>query len=70
VRPFERRQANAYPYFSIAKWDAKFCTWRELGKVYALASQAKASALVKGRYRLSRIDETGMRTDLELWEVT
>lgn len=63
MRPFERRESQAYPYFKLATWDARNATWKDGKSVQETEPACKATARKPGRYRISRIDESG-RTDL------
>lgn len=59
MRPFERRAASVTVYFKLASWDARNCTWKAGKKTFATEEEAKASASAPGRYRLTRVDESG-----------
>jgi hypothetical protein len=60
MKAYERRGRGAYPYFKIARWDARICAFRPL-KATA-PSEARAIELAggeEGTYRLERFDESG-----------
>ena len=59
MRPFERRAANAYPYFKLAVWDAARFTWRTGKHTFPTEEAARQSAPRGARCRVSRIDEYG-----------
>jgi hypothetical protein len=59
MRPFERRAANAFPYFKLAVWDARNCTWRDGKKAFPTEAEARKAAGKPGKYRVSRVDESG-----------
>lgn len=64
MRPFERRAANAYPYFKLSIWDARSFVWKVISKTHATEQDAIREASKPGRYRISRVDEAG-KTELE-----
>ena len=64
MRPHERRESNAYPYFKLASWDARNLSWKDGKGAAPSIDAAKAGARKPGRYRVSEIDEAGRR-DLE-----
>jgi hypothetical protein len=59
MRPHERRERGAYPYFKLATWDGVNMMWRAGKRVYETEAAARASASRSGRYRISRADESG-----------
>ena len=63
MKPHERRAAGAYPYFKYARWDERLACWREGSGAFDSMEAAKADAvkLGPGRYRLSIIDDNGLR---------
>jgi hypothetical protein len=64
MKTCERRATRNYPYFKLAAWDARSFTWKD-GKVqFATEGEAEASARKPGRYRASRVEESG-RIDLD-----
>lgn len=67
MRPFERRENQAYPYYKLATWDPRSFTWRDGKQAYATPEAARLG-LSKGRYRLSEITAGG-RNDLQPFEV-
>ena len=69
MRHFERRAANAFPYFKLAEWDATALTYRDGKRAFDSESAAQSSASKPGRYRLSRVTNAG-RTDLAPFEVS
>jgi hypothetical protein len=68
MKPYERRAANAWPYFKLATWDDRNMTWRDGKTVQETEPDARREARKPGRYRISRIDESG-RFDLEPFAV-
>jgi hypothetical protein len=64
MAPHARRAAGAYPYFKLAAWDAVSVCWRDGKPAYESQAAALAAARKPGRYRLSRVTESG-RVDLE-----
>ncbi len=64
MRPFERRAAQAYPYFKIATWDERQQCWKDGRHAFPTEAEARRQAPKGARCRISRIDESG-RTDLE-----
>ena len=68
MKPHQRRQEAAYPYYKIATWDARLCTFRD-GKV-AFASETDALQSVRGpgRYRVSTVTADG-RKDAQAFDV-
>lgn len=58
MKPYERRTANAYPYFKLATWDARNMTWRAGKAIFATEDEARASAKT-GRFRVTRVTEAG-----------
>ena len=69
MRPFERRAAQAYPFFRLAVQDKQTFCLRQLPGVFADEGQARQAAKKPGRYAISRIDENGTRTEGERFEV-
>lgn len=68
MKPNERRNANAYPYFKLATWDSLSLTWKD-GKVAIESEQAaRNQAKRPGKYRVSRVEESG-RVDLPPFEI-
>lgn len=68
MKPYERRAADAYPYFKLATWDGRNLTWKDGKGVAETEAAARAAARRGGRYRISRIEESG-RIDLAPFEV-
>lgn len=69
MKPHQRRQQQAYPYFKLATWDPRSFTWRDGRIAFESEAEAERSVFGKpGKYRLSVVDETG-RTDLEPFEI-
>jgi hypothetical protein len=68
MRPFERRAANAYPFFKLAAWDDAFGVWKAGKRLYPTEAEARASARSPGRYRVTRVTEGG-REELAPFEV-
>ncbi len=69
MRPFERRSAAAYPYYKLATWDELRMTWRDGNRGHDTVAGAMNEINQIGKYRVSRVDETGKRTDLEPFTV-
>lgn len=63
MKPYERREANAWPYFKLATWDERRMTWKDGKTVRGTETDARKGARRPGRYRISRIDASG-RIDL------
>lgn len=59
MKPYERREANAWPYFKLATWDERRMTWRAGKTTLASELEARSSARIPGRYRIERFDEKG-----------
>jgi hypothetical protein len=64
MRPFERRAAAAYPYFKLATWDGRNLVWKAGKKAFPTEAAARAEARKPGRYRVTRVEESG-HTELE-----
>jgi len=64
MKPHERRQCDAYPYFKLAAWDARSFTFRDGKQAHPSESAAKQEARKPGKYRVSVVTAAG-RTDLE-----
>lgn len=60
MRHFERRLANAFPYFKLAAWDTKNFTWNDGKQAFATQEEAIAAAK-RGRFRISVVEEKGRR---------
>jgi hypothetical protein len=61
MKPYERRAADAWPYFKLATWDARTMTWKAGKRVLATEAEARDAALPGGRYRIERFEERGSR---------
>ena len=70
MKPFERRAANAYPYFRLAVKDQRTLCLRQLPGVFETEAAARRAATKPGQYAIGRIDENGTRTEGERFEVT
>ena len=70
MRPFERRAADAYPYFRLAMEDTRTLCLRQLPGVFETEDAARLAATKPGQYAIGRIDENGRRTEGERFEVT
>jgi hypothetical protein len=68
MKPYERRKAQAYPYYKLAAWDAVSVCWRDGKPAFPTLRDARASATAPGRYRISQVNESG-REDLEPFEI-
>lgn len=64
MRPFERRAANAYPYYKLSVWDARQAFWRPGRQTFRTEAEAKQSAPAGERCRVSVTTETG-KVDLD-----
>jgi hypothetical protein len=56
VRAYERREQNAYPFFTLAAWDERNCAWKAGKTAYEDEAAARAAARKPGRYRITRFD--------------
>lgn len=72
MKPYERRAAQAYPYFKLARWDADSLTWRDGKKTFPNEQAARESAIDflpawdnQGLFRVSVVEGDGSRRDLE-----
>lgn len=68
MRPFERRQSAAYPYFKLARWNAVSLTWQDGKQAYPSEARAISDAMPPGRFRVSRVDGPGSRADFQPFE--
>ena len=68
MRPHERRQAGAYPYFKLARWDERNACFNDGRTGYETEQAARAAAKVPGKYRVSTVTDSG-RKDGEPFEV-
>lgn len=65
MRNHERRNTEGgYPYWKLATWEPRSFTFKDGKRAYPTEAEARNAASKPGRYRLSRVEETG-RTDLE-----
>lgn len=69
MRPYERREANAYPYFKLAVWDERNAVWKAGKTAQETEAACKALAKKPGRYRVSRCEDGGI-TNLEPFTVS
>jgi hypothetical protein len=69
MKPYERRAANAYPYYKLAEWDERNTCWKDGKQTFERIGLAMAAARKPGRYRISAINDAGRR-DLEPFNVT
>lgn len=71
MKPYQRREQTAYPYYRVAIWCDRSLCWHDLKKPHPTKEAARNQALAfgPGRYRISEIDEHG-RFDLEPFTVT
>ena len=60
---------DATPYFKLAVYDARLCTFKDGKRAYATEAAAIADTLYDGQYRVSRVSEAG-RIDLPPFTVT
>lgn len=68
MKPYERRESCAYPYFKLATWDGRSMTWRAGKSTVPSESAARSGARKPGRYRIERFDQGGS-TVLEPFDV-
>ncbi len=68
MRPFERRAANAFPYYKLAFWDAIRFAWNDDSLAHPTEQIARAAAKKPGKYRISEVTDSGRR-DLEPFEI-
>lgn len=68
MKPYQRRAANGYPYYKVATWDVRSCTWCDGRTAHPSRDAAIAAISGPGRYRLSEVTEHGRR-DLTPFEV-
>jgi hypothetical protein len=61
VKPYERRAADAWPYFKLSTWDDRNLMWRAGKRVLATEAEARSQARPGGRYRVEQFDEKGSR---------
>jgi hypothetical protein len=64
MKQYQRRQANAYPYFKLATFDERSFTFRDGKVAYQTDHEAIEAAKKPGKYRLSIVTENG-RSDFE-----
>jgi hypothetical protein len=69
MRPFERRETDAYPYFKLATWDDRAMVWKAGKTVQETEAACLKLARKPGKYRVSRFDESGP-VNLDPFEVT
>ena len=69
MKPHERRAAGAYPYFKLAVWDPRHCTFKDGRGTFDTERAARAAARAPGKYRISRVTEDLGRIDLEPFTV-
>ncbi len=70
MRAFERRAADAYPFFKVDVWDEAIGSWRASRTIYETRLAAIASTRIKksGRYRIVAFAEYG-KQEMELVDV-
>lgn len=64
MKHYERRTANAFPYFKLATFDERSFTYRDGKVAYQSEQEAQNAAKGKGKFRVSVVTENG-RTDCE-----
>ncbi len=69
MRPYQRRQEGAYPYYKLAVWDETSLTFRDGRLVFPTEHRAVCAALKPGKYRISEVTDAGRR-DLTPFMVT
>ncbi len=68
MKAHELRAAGVAEYFKLAVWNDRLCTWRDGSKQFPSEAEAMAAAKGRGRYRMSRVTESG-RVDLEPFSI-
>lgn len=68
MKPYQRRQQGGYPYYKLAKWDARSMTWCDGRGTHTTEADAFMSITIRGRYRISEVTECGRR-DLPPFDV-
>lgn len=70
MKPHERRQVGAYPYYVLAKWNDKLQCFQDSKKTYVNVQNAVRKAEEKrGRYRVSQVNEKHERLDFTPFEI-
>lgn len=65
MKPHERRKQNAYPYYKLARWDARLACWVDGKRTFETRDDAQHGTEGRGRYRISVITDRGRKDDLE-----
>lgn len=61
MKPYQRRASGTYPYYKLATWDARSMVWRDGKVAYQTVADAVDAISGPGKYRLSRVDDSGRR---------
>lgn len=71
MKPHERRACGAVTYYKLATYAPNVMTFRDGKRQYETLAAALAAAMAAGpgRYRVSRVDDTGRR-DMPPFTVT
>jgi hypothetical protein len=67
MKPHERRAAGGYPFYKLARWDARLACWRDGREAHKSEAAARAAARGPGRYRISEVTD-GARRDFGAWD--
>jgi hypothetical protein len=57
-----------FPYYKLAKWDARALTFREIKGGFRTVGEARVSATREGKYRISSATPSGW-VDIETFDV-
>lgn len=73
MKDYERRATGNTVYYKVAVWNARSFCFQDATKAfkgtYSTEDKARAACVKPGRYRISRRDVNGGRTDGEPFEV-
>lgn len=69
MKSHERRKIGAYPYYFLAKWNDISMCWFDGKIAFPSYTQAQYAAKKIGRYRISEVQENGVRKDLPYFTV-
>lgn len=69
MKAYERRERGAYPFFKLAVWDERNCVWKAGKVLFETEVRARASARKPGRYRLTRFEDGGSKSESEPFTV-
>ena len=68
MKPHERRQTGAYPYYTLSVWKDMPGCWVAGKKPFTSEHEARQNAKKSGKYRIVKITENN-RIDLEPFTV-